>query len=138
VPPSARPAGRSPPPSSACCPTAGRGCGARTSCCFPRDGNGLPVVVEVELSVKWARRLEVVELAGGALADAVMVRAYLLRWADYAAFNAAYEPWFPDRLPSRTCVGTTGLAAGALVEVDLVCWRTDGWAGEPQGERGRG
>jgi 2-iminobutanoate/2-iminopropanoate deaminase len=80
----------------------------------------------------------VVELAGGELTDAVMVRAYLLRWEDYAAFNAAYEPWFPERLPSRTCVGTTGLAAGALVEIDLVCWRADAWAGEPQGERARG
>lgn len=80
----------------------------------------------------------VVELAGGELTDAVMVRAYLLRWGDYAAFNAAYEPWFPERLPSRTCVGTTGLAAGALVEIDLVCWRADGWAGEPQGEQARG
>ena len=71
----------------------------------------------------------VVELAGGALADAVQVRAYLLDWDDYAAFNRAYERWFPDRLPSRTCVGTTGLAAGALVEIDLVCWREQGWRG---------
>lgn len=69
----------------------------------------------------------VVELAGGALADTVSARAYLLRWDDYPGFNAAYEPWFPGRLPSRTCVGTTGLAAGALVEIDLVCWRPDGW-----------
>jgi 2-iminobutanoate/2-iminopropanoate deaminase len=80
----------------------------------------------------------VVELAGGELTDTVMVRAYLLRWEDYPAFNAAYEPWFPERLPSRTCVGTTGLAAGALVEIDLVCWRADGWAGESQTERARG
>ncbi len=69
----------------------------------------------------------VVELAGGALTDAVQVRAYLLHWKDYAEFNAAYEKWFPERLPSRTCVGTNGLAAGALVEVDLVCWREAGW-----------
>lgn len=71
----------------------------------------------------------VVELAGGVLADSVQVRAYLLRWEDYAEFNAAYEKWFPERLPSRTCVGTNGLAAGALVEVDLVCWRAAGWLG---------
>jgi enamine deaminase RidA (YjgF/YER057c/UK114 family) len=69
----------------------------------------------------------VVELAGGSLADVVQARAYLLRWSDYEAFNAAYVRWFPDRLPSRTCVGTTGLAAGALVEIDVVCWRAGGW-----------
>jgi 2-iminobutanoate/2-iminopropanoate deaminase len=70
----------------------------------------------------------VLELAGGTLADVVQVRAYLLDWRDYAAFNAAYAAWFPDRLPSRTCVGVDGLAVGALVEVDLVAWREGGWA----------
>jgi 2-iminobutanoate/2-iminopropanoate deaminase len=69
----------------------------------------------------------VLELAGGTLADVVQVRAYLLRWEDYAAFNAAYAAWFPKRLPSRTCVGVDGLAVGALVEVDLVAWREGGW-----------
>jgi 2-iminobutanoate/2-iminopropanoate deaminase len=71
--------------------------------------------------------LRVTELCGGGLEDVVSVRAYLLDWTDYAAFNDAYAAWFPDRLPSRTCVGVTGLAAGALVEVDWVCWRAGGW-----------
>lgn len=69
----------------------------------------------------------VLKLVGGTLGDVVAVRAYLLDWEDYAAFNAAYESWFPERLPSRTCVGTTGLAAGSRVEIDLRCWRVDGW-----------
>jgi 2-iminobutanoate/2-iminopropanoate deaminase len=71
--------------------------------------------------------VRVTELCGGALADVVAVRAYLVDWADYAAFNDAYAKWFPERLPSRTCVGVTGLAVGALVEIDWVCWREDGW-----------
>jgi 2-iminobutanoate/2-iminopropanoate deaminase len=71
----------------------------------------------------------VLELAGGTLADVVQVRAYLMDWDEYAAFNAAYERWFPERLPSRTCVGVSGLAAGARVEVDLVAWREAGWSG---------
>jgi reactive intermediate/imine deaminase len=71
--------------------------------------------------------LRVTELCGGGLADVVSVRAYLLDWDDYGAFNAAYTKWFPGRLPSRTCVGVTGLAVGALVEIDWVCWREDGW-----------
>lgn len=69
----------------------------------------------------------VLELAGGGLGDVVQARAYLLDWDDYADFNAAYVRWFPDRLPSRTCVGTPGLAAGARVEIDLVAWRPGGW-----------
>jgi 2-iminobutanoate/2-iminopropanoate deaminase len=71
--------------------------------------------------------LRVTELCAGELADVVSVRAYLVDWAHYAAFNEAYAAWFPERLPSRTCVGVTGLAAGALVELDWVCWRSDGW-----------
>ena len=71
--------------------------------------------------------LRVTELCGGGLADVVSVRAFLTNWDDYEAFNVAYAAWFPDRLPSRTCVGVTGLAVGALVEIDWVCWRQDGW-----------
>ncbi len=58
---------------------------------------------------------------GADLDDALMVRAYLTEFdADYAAFNEAYRGWFTRALPSRTCVGTNGLAVGARVEVDLV------------------
>ena len=64
---------------------------------------------------------------GGALTDVVAARAYLTDWDEYAAFNAAYAPWFTERLPSRTCVGVSGLAAGARVEIDLVAWRAEGW-----------
>jgi 2-iminobutanoate/2-iminopropanoate deaminase len=62
---------------------------------------------------------------GLGLQDVVMVRAYLTHFAeDYAAFNAAYRAHFPaDRLPARTCVGVTGLAYEARVEIDLVARR---------------
>ena len=41
--------------------------------------------------------------------------------SDYAAMNAVYATYFaPGRFPGRTCVGVTGLALGALVEIDLV------------------
>ena len=55
------------------------------------------------------------------LDDALMVRVYLTAFEnDYAAFNAAYASWFRGPLPSRTCVGVTGLAVGAVVEIDLI------------------
>ena len=71
----------------------------------------------------------VLELVGGSLEDVIQARAYLTDWEDYAEFNEAYRAWFPARLPSRTCTGASGLAAGARVEVDLVAWRTGGWPG---------
>jgi reactive intermediate/imine deaminase len=97
---------------------------------MPTDATGSMVGDDVATQTDQvlANLLRVTELCGGELADVVSVRAYLMDWTDYAAFNAAYAPLFPDRLPSRTCVGTTGLAVGALVEIDWVCWRADGWA----------
>ncbi len=57
---------------------------------------------------------------GLTLDDALMVRVYLTSFDDYAAFNATYAGWFRGPLPSRTCVGVTGLAVGAVVEIDLI------------------
>lgn len=55
----------------------------------------------------------------------VMARIYLTGFKqDYADMNETYRSYFaPDRLPARTCVGVTGLAYDALVEIDLVCRR---------------
>lgn len=60
---------------------------------------------------------------GSSLEDVVQVRAFITDMALYEDFNAAYAPWF-TRLSSRTRVAVDGLAAGALVEVDLLAVRT--------------
>ncbi len=96
---------------------------------MPTDTDGRLVGADVATQADQVLRnlVRVTELCGGTLDDVVAVRAYLMDWEDYAPFNAAYAHWFPTRLPSRTCVGTTGLAAGALVEIDWTAWRADGW-----------
>jgi 2-iminobutanoate/2-iminopropanoate deaminase len=55
----------------------------------------------------------------------VMARVYLTRFKeDYAAMNDTYRSYFAEgRLPARTCVGVTGLAYDALIEIDLVARR---------------
>ena len=55
----------------------------------------------------------------------VQVRAYLTDFErDYENMNQTYASYFPpDRRPARTCVGVTGLARGALVEIDLIARR---------------
>ena len=51
----------------------------------------------------------------------VFARIYLRNFEDYDAVNIIYESYFdPDRLPARTCIGVTGLAVDALIEVDLI------------------
>ncbi len=59
--------------------------------------------------------------AGGRLDRVAFARVYLLDFGDYAAMNAVYASYFETgRLPGRTCVGVTGLALGARVEIDLI------------------
>jgi reactive intermediate/imine deaminase len=62
---------------------------------------------------------------GMGLERVTMVRIYLSHFAeDYAAMNAAYAGYFPaDRRPARTCVGVTGLAYDARIEIDLIAVR---------------
>ena len=63
--------------------------------------------------------------AGLGLEHVVSVRAYLLHFEhDYGLMNETYRGYFaPGRLPARTCIGVTGLARGALVEIDMVARR---------------
>jgi len=62
---------------------------------------------------------------GLGLENVISVRAYLLEFQrDYDAFNDTYAGYFPEgRRPARTCIGTTGLAYDALVEIDMVAKR---------------
>jgi 2-iminobutanoate/2-iminopropanoate deaminase len=55
----------------------------------------------------------------------VMARIYLTNFKeDYPALNDTWRGYFPEgRRPARTCVGVTGLAYDALVEIDLVARR---------------
>ncbi len=67
---------------------------------------------------------------GLGLEHVAMARVYLTHFnEDYAAMNETYRGYFPPgRLPARTCVGVTGLAYNARIEIDLVCRRE----GDPQ------
>jgi reactive intermediate/imine deaminase len=86
----------------------------------PATGEVVPGDI-VAQATRVRRNLEaVLRQFGLSLDDALMVRVYLTSFDDYAAFNAAYAGWFHGPLPSRTCVGVTGLAVGAAVEIDLV------------------
>ncbi|MHB1110864.1 MAG: RidA family protein, partial [Devosia sp.] len=59
------------------------------------------------------------------LEHVTMARIYLTQFErDYATMNAVWQRAFaPDKLPARTTIGVTGLAVGALVEIDLVARR---------------
>jgi reactive intermediate/imine deaminase len=55
------------------------------------------------------------------LDDVVFVRIYLLDFQDFDTMNSVYESYFkPNKLPARTCIGVTGLAVGASIEIDMI------------------
>ncbi len=62
---------------------------------------------------------------GLGLEHVLQARAYLTRFEeDFAAMNETYASYFPaDRRPARSCIGVTGLARGALIEIDVVARR---------------
>ena len=59
------------------------------------------------------------------LSHVLSCRVYLTEFArDYEVMNQTYRSYFlPGRLPARTCIGVTGLAREALVEIDMVAKR---------------
>jgi len=67
----------------------------------------------------------VLEGCGLTLAHVVSVRVFLLYFdIDYDAMNRVYASYFPaGRRPARTCVGVSGLAKGARIEIDMVARR---------------
>jgi len=62
---------------------------------------------------------------GLGLQHVVMARVYLTHFReDYATMNETYRSFFAeDRLPARTCIGVTGLAYDARIEIDLIARR---------------
>lgn len=59
------------------------------------------------------------------LSHVLQCRCYLTEFErDYSSFNETYASFFPaNRLPARTTIGVTGLAVGALVEIDCIARR---------------
>ena len=87
----------------------------------------LPDDIEQQTRNVMTNLTSVLESAGLGLEHVLVARVYLTHFKDdYAAMNAAYEGYFePGRLPARTCIGVTGLALDARVEIDLLARRPD-------------
>jgi enamine deaminase RidA (YjgF/YER057c/UK114 family) len=63
----------------------------------------------------------VLKQSGSSLDRVTFVRIYLVNFQDFDKINKIYESYFnANKLPARTCIGVTGLAVGASVEIDLI------------------
>jgi 2-iminobutanoate/2-iminopropanoate deaminase len=89
------------------------------------DAAPLPDGVEAQTRRTMDNLVLVLSGLGLGLPHVVSARVFLTRFEqDYAPMNAVYRGYFPpDRLPARTCIGVTGLARGALIEIDFIARR---------------
>lgn len=62
----------------------------------------------------------VLEHAGSSLERVVKCTIFLKDIADYAEMNAVYASYFAERPPARSTVAGSGLALGALVEIECI------------------
>jgi reactive intermediate/imine deaminase len=88
------------------------------------DEDALPLPEGIEAQTR--RVMENLKLVlhgvGLGLEHVVAVRVFLTHFQeDYERMNRIYASYFPvDRRPARTCVGVTGLARDARVEIDMI------------------
>jgi reactive intermediate/imine deaminase len=89
------------------------------------DDKPLPEGVEAQTRRVMDNLAIVLQDLGLGLEHVLQTRVYLTHFEDdYALMNNTYAAYFPaDRRPARTCVGVTGLARGARVEIDMVARR---------------
>jgi reactive intermediate/imine deaminase len=94
---------------------------------FPDSSNtsAYPATIEAQTHQVMKNLMLVLDGCGLGLADVAMVRVYLRHFDDdYARMNAVYAGYFPEGCrPARTCIGVTGLARGARVEIDMIARR---------------
>ena len=65
--------------------------------------------------------IEVLSAAGSSIDKVIFARVYLVNFGDFEKMNKVYASYFKtEKLPARTCIGVTGLAVGASVEIDLI------------------
>ena len=90
------------------------------------DSAPLPEGVQAQTRLVMDNLIIVLEGLGLDLSHVLSCRVYLTEFArDYEVMNQTYRAYFAaGRLPARTCIGVTGLAREALVEIDMVARRS--------------
>lgn len=84
-----------------------------------------PEGIEAQTHAVMTNLRKVLQGCGLDLSNVLSARIFLTQFEqDYERMNAVYRSYFPaNRLPARTCVGVTGLAKGARIEIDFVARR---------------
>lgn len=82
------------------------------------DGK-LPDGIEAQTKQAMENVGSVLKRAGLGYEDVFHCTAFLSDMKNWAAFNQVYVPYFPaGKMPARSAFGTSGLALGALLEIE--------------------
>ena len=77
--------------------------------------------IEIQTKQVMENLKDVLNEANSNFDKVIFARVYLVNFQDFDKMNAVYESYFSkNKLPARTCIGVTGLAIGASVEIDLI------------------
>ena len=95
------------------------------------NDSAYPDTIEEQTHQVMRNLTAVLQGCGLGLGDVAAVRVFLRHFDQhYERMNGVYASYFAaDRRPARTCVGVTGLARGALVEIDMIARRDSRSAG---------
>tara|TARA_Y200000002_G_C22479945_1_gene578319 strand:+ start:415 stop:801 length:387 start_codon:yes stop_codon:yes gene_type:complete len=78
-------------------------------------------VIEEQTHQVMKNLIEVLKGSGSSIDKVIFSRIYLVNFADFDRMNKVYATYFDkNKLPARTCIGVTGLAVGASVEIDFI------------------
>ena len=91
---------------------------------MPTQKNGKKLVVggiKIQTKQVMENLRDVLKEADSDFDKVIFARVYLVNFQDFEKINNVYESYFKkNKLPARTCIGVTGLAVGASVEIDLI------------------
>jgi len=77
--------------------------------------------IEIQTKQVMENLKDVLNEANSNFDKVIFARVYLVNFQDFDKMNTVYESYFSkNKLPARTCIGVTGLAVGASVEIDLI------------------
>ena len=77
--------------------------------------------IEIQTKQVMENLKDVLNEANSNFDKVIFARVYLVNFQDFDKMNAVYESYFSkNKLPARTCIGVTGLAVGASIEIDLI------------------
>ena len=76
--------------------------------------------IEAETRQTMENIITVLDAAGATLEDLIKCTVFLADIDDYAAMNSVYIEYFPSDPPARSALAGSGLALGALVEIECI------------------